>query len=68
MSLRYHLSISDAKINMLLRQADPGFGRKRTSEVGMSVKLLSGKRTVEAPRTDQVERLVGSPLFGALAG
>ncbi|TDD74228.1 hypothetical protein E1293_29870 [Actinomadura darangshiensis] len=69
MSLRYYLYISDAKIDMLLPRVDPGFGRKRTSEVGMSVTLLA-KRLLHGPSpypeldgSDGMTVLVGSPLF-----
>lgn len=41
MSLRYYLYISDSKINIPLQQVDPGFGRKRTSEVGVGAKSPS---------------------------
>src|SRR5260370_15687699 len=61
MSLQYYLYISDAKIDMLLQQIDPGFARKRVSEVGVSLKFISAKRTVEDPGSEGVagmERVV----------
>lgn len=57
MSLRYYVYISDAKVDMLLPQVDAGFGRKRATEVGVSLKFLSAKRSVEAPASDRVARL-----------
>jgi hypothetical protein len=68
MSLQYCLYISDAKIDMLLQQIDPGFARKRVSEVGVSPKFISAKRTVEDPGSERdMTVLLGSPLFVALA-
>lgn len=60
MSLRYYLYISDAKVDMLLPQVDPGFGRKRSGEVGVNVSFLSAKRSVEAQaeRVARLERVV----------
>lgn len=57
MSLRYYLYISDTKVDMLLQQVDPGFARKRSTEVGVSLKFVSAKRTVEASASDRVARL-----------
>ena len=56
MSLRYYLYISDAKVDMLLPQVDPGFARKRSAEVGVNVPFLSAKRSVDA-QADRVARL-----------
>lgn len=57
MSLRYYVYISDSKVDMLLPQVDPGFARKRATDVGVSLKIVSAKRTVEAATADRVERL-----------
>lgn len=57
MSLRYYVYISDSKVDMLLQQVDPGFARKRATEVGVSLKFVSAKRKVEAPVSDRVARL-----------
>lgn len=56
MSLRYYVYISDAKVDMLLPQIDPGFARKRSAEVGVRLPLLSAKRSVDA-QADRVARL-----------
>jgi hypothetical protein len=58
---RYYLYISDAKVDMLLGQIDPGFGRRSTTEAGLNVKLFSAKRSVEAAvpsRTARLERVL----------
>jgi hypothetical protein len=47
-SLRYYVYISDAKVDMLLPQVDPGFARKWATEVGVSLPFVSAKRQVEA--------------------
>ncbi|GAA4590542.1 hypothetical protein BJY16_009268 [Actinoplanes octamycinicus] len=57
MSLRFYLYISDAKVDMLLPQVDPGFGGKRESEVGISLKIFSAKHKVETPQSQRVTRL-----------
>ncbi|MFE4663464.1 DUF7019 family protein [Streptomyces sp. NPDC056716] len=57
MSMRYYLYISDAKVDMLLAQIDPGFGGRRTTEAGLSVKFLSFRRSVEGAVPDRVARL-----------
>jgi hypothetical protein len=54
---RYYVYISDAKVDMLLSQIDPGFGRRITTEAGAGLKLFSAKRTVQAPEPDHVARL-----------
>jgi hypothetical protein len=56
-SLRYYVYVSDSKVDMLLQQVDPGFAGKRTTEVGVSLKFVSAKRSVEAPVSDRVARL-----------
>jgi hypothetical protein len=48
MSFRYFVYISDAKVEMLLQQIDPRALRKRGGELGVDLKVLSGKRSVEA--------------------
>lgn len=62
MSFRYFVYISDAKVDMLLQQIDPGATRKRTAEVSVDLKVLKGKRGVEAAvgadRTERLERVV----------
>lgn len=57
MALRYYVYISDSKVDMLLEQVDPAFARKRSSEVGMSLKVVSAKRKVETPASERVARL-----------
>ncbi|MEW2290879.1 SAVMC3_10250 family protein [Streptomyces sp. NPDC047841] len=57
MTVRYYLYISDAKVDMLLSQIDPVFGRRGTTEAGLSVALFSIKRSVEAPEPDRVAKL-----------
>ena len=57
MSIRYYLYISDVKVDMLLSQIDPSFTGRRTTEAGMSLKLFSFKRSVEASMPDRVARL-----------
>ncbi|MFJ1546069.1 DUF7019 family protein [Streptomyces sp. NPDC088246] len=57
MSIRYYLYISDAKVDMLLSQIDPSFAGRRTTEAGMSLKLFTFKRSVEASAPDRVARL-----------
>jgi hypothetical protein len=56
-SLRYYLYISDAKVDMLLQQIDPGFARRRSAEVGVNLTVVSAKRTVESIAPDRVTRL-----------
>lgn len=62
MSFRYFVYISDAKVDMLLQQIDPGALRKRTAEVGFDLKFLKAKRGAEtlagAERTARLERVV----------
>jgi len=55
--MRYYLYISDAKVDMLLSQIDPDFGRPSTTEAGLSVKLFSFRRSVEAPAPDRTAKL-----------
>ncbi|WP_329558554.1 SAVMC3_10250 family protein [Streptomyces uncialis] len=57
MSFRYYLYISDAKVDMLLSQTDPGWARKRTSEVGLDLKVVTARRSVESASADRVARL-----------
>lgn len=73
MSFRYFVYISDAKVEMLLQQIDPGAMRKRTSELGVDLKFLKGKRGAEtlagAERTARLERVVRHLIdFGDLGG
>lgn len=60
MSLRYYVYISDSKVEMMLPQIDPGFGRASESEVGFDLKLASAKRKVGATsnRVARLERVV----------
>ncbi|GAA3436917.1 DUF7019 family protein [Kutzneria kofuensis] len=60
MSLRYYVYISDSKVDMLLPQVDPGFAGKRSTEVGVNLKVVTGKRKVEsdADRIARLERVV----------
>jgi hypothetical protein len=55
-SLRYYLYISDAKVEMMLPQIDPGFDRVSESEIGFDVKVASAKRRV-ATTSNRVARL-----------
>jgi hypothetical protein len=55
-SLRYYYYISDAKVDMLLPQVDPGFAAKRTTEFGIGLNPFSGKSKREAT-PDHVVRL-----------
>ncbi|MFE7632959.1 DUF7019 family protein [Kitasatospora sp. NPDC057518] len=57
MTVRYYLYISDAKIDMLLSQVDPAFGRRSTTEAGLSVRLFNIKRSVETPAPDRTAKL-----------
>lgn len=57
MSLRYYLYVSDAKVDMLLPQVDPGLARKRAGEVGVNLPFLTAKRQVESPAPERVVRL-----------
>jgi len=57
MSARYYLYVSDSKVDMLLQQVDPGFARKRSTEVGVNLTFVSAKRRVEVEASDPVVRL-----------
>ncbi|MGW7041170.1 DUF7019 family protein [Streptomyces avermitilis] len=57
MSFRYYLYVSDSKVDMLLPQIDPGFTAKRTSEIGVDLKVLTAKRTGESVTADRFARL-----------
>ncbi|KMS79449.1 MULTISPECIES: DUF7019 family protein [Streptomyces] len=57
MTVRYYLYISDSKVDMLLSQIDPAFGRRSTTEAGLSVKLFNVRRSVEAPAPDRTAKL-----------
>ncbi|MET9242995.1 SAVMC3_10250 family protein [Nonomuraea sp. NPDC003709] len=56
-SFKYYLYISDAKIDMLLSQIDPGAGHKRGTELGVDLKMLKVKRTYEPSAGDRIARL-----------
>lgn len=60
MSLRYYVYISDSKVDMLLPQVDPAFAGKRSTELGINLKVVTGKRKVEsdADRIARLERVV----------
>ena len=62
MSFQYFVYVSDSKVDMLLQQIDPGATRKRTSEVGVDLKVLKGKRGAEsvvgADRVTRLERVL----------
>lgn len=57
MSFRYYLYISDAKVDMLLSQIDPGYHRKRATEFSVNLTFVGAKRSVDSPAADQVARL-----------
>lgn len=57
MSLRYYVYISDAKVDMLLAQIDPGFARTRSAEVSVSLPGVGAKRAVGGTAPDRVSRL-----------
>ncbi|MFE6281095.1 DUF7019 family protein [Streptomyces sp. NPDC057877] len=57
MALRYYVYISDAKVDMLLPQVDAGFARRRATEVVVSLKFVSARRSVETDAADRVARL-----------
>ncbi|WP_333751053.1 DUF7019 family protein [Streptomyces sp. IBSBF 2394] len=57
MSFHYYLYISDSKVDMLLPQIDPAHATKRGSEVGLSLSVLSFKKTAEQPPHDRTARL-----------
>ncbi|MFJ7423520.1 DUF7019 family protein [Streptomyces uncialis] len=48
MPFRCYLCVSDAKAGMLLSQTDPGRARKRASEVGLDLKVVTARRGVES--------------------
>jgi hypothetical protein len=52
-SFKYYLYISDAKIDMLLSQIDPGPLRKLATELGIDLKLISVKRVSEPSASDR---------------
>lgn len=60
LSLRYYVYISDSKVDMLLPQVDPGLVGKRSTELGLNLKLVTSKRKVEsdADRIARLERVV----------
>ncbi|MDN3258626.1 SAVMC3_10250 family protein [Streptomyces sp. CSDS2] len=58
MAYRFYLYISDVKVGMLLSQLDPSSAARRTTEVGVDLKVVNGRRSVEtSPDTDPVSRL-----------
>lgn len=57
MSFRYYLYISDAKVDMLLSQIDPGYHRKRATEFSVNLTFVGAKRSVDSPAADEVARL-----------
>ncbi|WP_338693452.1 SAVMC3_10250 family protein [Streptomyces sp. Q6] len=55
---RNYLYISDSKVDMLLPQVAPGFGRRRTGEIGVNAQVVAFRHTREsAPSDDRVRRL-----------
>lgn len=54
---RYYLYISDAKVDMMLAQIDPGWGRKRVTEFSFGLKMLGARHSVESAGTERVARL-----------
>ncbi|MGH3940904.1 MAG: DUF7019 family protein [Pseudonocardiaceae bacterium] len=56
-SFRYYLYISDAKVDMLLSQIDPGRTRRRATEVSLRLSVVGAKRSVESTGPDRVARL-----------
>ncbi|MGC5660821.1 DUF7019 family protein [Micromonospora sp. WMMD723] len=57
MSFRYYLYVSDAKVDMLLSQIDPGHQRRRAAEFSVNLTVVGVKRSVENPGTDRLARL-----------
>ena len=57
MSFRYYLYVSDAKVDMLLSQIDPGYQRRRAAEFSVNLTVVGVKRSTENPGTDRVARL-----------
>ncbi|MCO5971887.1 DUF7019 family protein [Actinoallomurus soli] len=57
MAFRYYLYVSDAKVSMLLSQIDPGWSRKRVTEMNIGLKMAGARRTVETTGTDRFARL-----------
>ncbi|MEU4009088.1 DUF7019 family protein [Streptomyces pseudogriseolus] len=58
MTYRFYLYISDVKVDMLLSQLAPSAAATRTTEVGVDLKFVNGRRTVESsPDTDAVGKL-----------
>ena len=60
MSLRYYVYLSNAKVDMLLAQVDPGFARRRTTEVSVNLPGVGARRGVDADpdRVSRLERVV----------
>ncbi|WP_086824936.1 SAVMC3_10250 family protein [Allokutzneria sp. NRRL B-24872] len=56
MSLRHYVYVSDSKVDMLLPQVEPGLAGKRSTEFGLNLKVVTGKRKVESD-TDRIARL-----------
>ncbi|MCC8340592.1 hypothetical protein LMJ38_32330 [Streptomyces sp. R1] len=58
MAYRFYLYISEVKVDMLLAQLGRSSAGTRTTEVGVDLKVVSGKRTVErTAEADAVSRL-----------
>jgi hypothetical protein len=56
-SFKYYLYVSTAKVDMLLPQIDSGASRKRRTEVGVDLKMLTAKRISEPGADDRLARL-----------
>jgi uncharacterized protein DUF7019 len=61
-SFQYYLYVSDSKVDMLLPQIDPGRVGRHTTEVVVTLKIFSAKRSVESSaevtRFARLERVV----------
>lgn len=62
MSFQYFVYISDAKVDMLVQQIEPGRLNKRSSEAGIDLKLVKAKRVVDttagAERVGRLQRVI----------
>lgn len=54
---KYYVYISDAKVDMMLSQIDPGFARVRETEAKAGVSMLGFSRKVTDSRSDRIVRL-----------
>jgi hypothetical protein len=57
-TMKYYLYISDAKVDMLLKQIDEDKKKKIVTSLGFDLKVISAKRTVEVEaKENQIARL-----------